>query len=86
MQKPGSSSVPIAIVGMACRFGGDATSSAKLWDLCAAGKDSWSPIPAENFDAKCPYHPSQQKASSVSCSENYDILTSSLTWSLLARR
>ncbi|KAF3769432.1 hypothetical protein M406DRAFT_245011 [Cryphonectria parasitica EP155] len=46
-----STTAPIAIVGMSCRFGGDATSPSKLWDLCAEGKDSWTPIPLERFDA-----------------------------------
>ncbi|KAF7554507.1 hypothetical protein G7Z17_g2865 [Cylindrodendrum hubeiense] len=44
--------MPIAIVGMSCRFGGDATSPSKLWELCATGKDSWSPIPAERFTGR----------------------------------
>ncbi|KAJ6131753.1 Type I Polyketide synthases (Type I PKS) [Penicillium samsonianum] len=43
--KPGAPSIPIAIVGMACRFSGDVTSPSKLWDLCAAGKDGWSSVP-----------------------------------------
>ncbi|KKK24815.1 hypothetical protein P175DRAFT_0548914 [Aspergillus ochraceoroseus IBT 24754] len=50
-----SSSFPVAIVGMSCRFGGDATSPSKLWELCAEGKDSWSPIPTERFDGKSLY-------------------------------
>jgi len=59
-------SAPIAIVGMACRFGGDATSPSKLWELCTSGKDSWSPIPAERFDVKSWYHPDNQKPGKVS--------------------
>jgi acyl transferase domain-containing protein len=57
---------PIAIVGMSCRFAGDATSPSKLWDLCVAGKDSWSPIPKERFDIKAWYHENPQKAGRVS--------------------
>ncbi|KAI0015263.1 polyketide synthase [Xylariomycetidae sp. FL0641] len=45
------SGAPIAIVGLSCKFGGDATSPSKLWDLCTSAKDAWSPIPHERFDA-----------------------------------
>ncbi|KAK9800099.1 hypothetical protein SCARD494_01892 [Seiridium cardinale] len=48
--------MPIAIIGMACRFGGEATSPSKLWDLCAAGKDGWSLIPKDRFDVQSLYH------------------------------
>ncbi|KAK3315921.1 type I polyketide synthase [Apodospora peruviana] len=56
-----SPQVPIAIVGMACRFPGGATSPSKLWNLCMAGKDGWSPIPAERFNAEAWYHPDAQR-------------------------
>ncbi|OTB00237.1 hypothetical protein M426DRAFT_15697 [Hypoxylon sp. CI-4A] len=46
---------PIAIVGMACRFPGDATSPSKLWDLCAEGRDGWSEIPQDRYDVKSLY-------------------------------
>lgn len=59
-------SIPIAIVGMACRFGGDATSPSKLWDLCAAGKDGWAPVPETRFDVKSLYHPNNTKVGRVS--------------------
>lgn len=64
--KPGAPSIPIAIVGMACRFSGDVTSPSKLWDLCAAGKDGWSSIPESRFDVKSLYHADQAKAGRVS--------------------
>jgi hypothetical protein len=57
---------PIAIIGMSCRFGGDATSPSKLWDLCVSGKDSWSPIPAERFDGKSHYNKTKGKLGRVS--------------------
>ncbi|KAI0382397.1 hypothetical protein F5Y04DRAFT_45677 [Hypomontagnella monticulosa] len=40
-----SRSRPVAIVGMACRFAGDATSPSNLWDLCANGQVGRSPLP-----------------------------------------
>lgn len=57
--------IAIAIVGMACRFGGDVDSPSKLWDLCAAGKDGWSPIPEQRFDVKSLYHEDKNRIGRV---------------------
>lgn len=51
-----AASIPIAIVGMACRFSGDVTSPSQLWELCASGKDGWTTIPESRFDVKSLYH------------------------------
>lgn len=59
-------SIPIAIVGMACRFSGNVRNSAQLWELCANGNDGWSPIPDSRFDVKSLYHPNGSKAGRVS--------------------
>ncbi len=48
---------PIAIVGMAGRFPGEATEPRKLWDMCAQGEDAWTPLPAKRFHAEAFYHP-----------------------------
>ncbi|OBT83083.1 hypothetical protein VE02_08866 [Pseudogymnoascus sp. 03VT05] len=53
--------VLIAIVGMSCRFSGDVNSPEKLWELCEACKDGWSPIPEARFDIKSLYHPDKEK-------------------------
>ncbi|XWW99229.1 hypothetical protein V2A60_007238 [Cordyceps javanica] len=45
---------PIAIVGSACRFPGDATSPSKLWDLLKAPRDLSREV--ERFNAKAFYH------------------------------
>ncbi|KAM3534572.1 hypothetical protein MY4038_002122 [Beauveria bassiana] len=45
---------PIAIVGSACRFPGDATSPSKLWDLLKSPRDLSQDI--ERFNAKGFYH------------------------------
>ena len=67
--------IPIAIVGMACRFGGDVTSPSKLWDLCAAGTDSWSPIPEDRFNVKSLYHPDKNRIGRVRLTRPKPILT-----------
>ncbi|KAE8384250.1 putative polyketide synthase [Aspergillus alliaceus] len=55
-------SIPIAIVGMACRFSGNVRNPTQLWELCANGKDGWSHIPDSRFDVKSLYHPDNSKA------------------------
>lgn len=51
-------SEPIAIVGSACHFAGDASSPSKLWDLLREPRDVRSEIPDSRFSAKGFYHPS----------------------------
>ncbi|KAI2734306.1 hypothetical protein DTO013E5_10055 [Penicillium roqueforti] len=48
---------PIAIVGSACRFPGDATTPSKLWDLLRSPRDVLSEIPESRFSTKAFYHP-----------------------------
>ncbi|KAL4922536.1 hypothetical protein BDW62DRAFT_54743 [Aspergillus aurantiobrunneus] len=53
--------MPLAIIGMACRFAGDASSPEKLWQLCADGTSAWKAIPESRFAQKQLYHPDNQK-------------------------
>lgn len=74
--------VPIAIVGMASKFSGDASSPSKLWELCASGGDGWSRIPADRFNVESLYHPEKEKVGRVSiknyfASYAYNMLTKS---------
>jgi acyl transferase domain-containing protein len=62
--------VPIAIIGMACRFSGDIDSPSKLWHACAEGKSAWSRIPASRFNLDGIYHPNGAKVNTVS----FDVL------------
>ncbi|KAH0404852.1 putative polyketide synthase, partial [Aureobasidium melanogenum] len=48
---------PIAIVGSACRFAGDATSPSKLWELLKNPRDVQTEIPSSRFSAHGYYHP-----------------------------
>lgn len=58
--------MPIAIIGMSCRFPGDATSPEKLWDLCANARSAWSKIPKSRFNQEAWYHPHNGHAGTVS--------------------
>lgn len=48
---------PVAVVGTACRFAGDATSPSKLWDLVKSPRDVLSRLPGGRFNADGFYHP-----------------------------
>ncbi|KAL3429943.1 hypothetical protein BDV09DRAFT_200122 [Aspergillus tetrazonus] len=53
--------MPIAVVGMSCRFAGGATSPEKLWQLCAEGRSAWSKVPQSRFNQTAFYHPDGQR-------------------------
>ncbi|KAM7200700.1 hypothetical protein V8F20_005202 [Naviculisporaceae sp. PSN 640] len=50
--------IPLAVVGIGCRFPGDATSPDKLWDLLAEGKSAWSRVPSDRWNEEAFLHPS----------------------------
>jgi acyl transferase domain-containing protein len=56
----------LAIIGMGCRFSGEATNPEKLWDLLVHKKSTWSEIPESRFRAKGVYHPNQKRKGLVS--------------------
>ncbi|KAK8914934.1 Fusarin C synthetase [Metarhizium anisopliae] len=47
---------PIAVVGVACRFPGEATSPSKLWDLVCEKRDVQKPISSDRFNADAFYN------------------------------
>ncbi|KAL4941786.1 hypothetical protein BDV06DRAFT_222773 [Aspergillus oleicola] len=54
---PSIANIPIAIVGMGCRFPGDATSPERLWELCVNAKSAWSEVPEDRWNKDAFYHP-----------------------------
>jgi hypothetical protein len=56
----------IAVIGLSGRFPGQATNPDKLWEMCAAGKDAWSPLPCNRFNSEAFYHPDSGRNGSVS--------------------
>ncbi|KAI2885910.1 hypothetical protein CBS11852_8117 [Aspergillus niger] len=55
------STAPMAIIGMACRFSGGATSPEKLWDMIVQRRSGWSEIPTSRFNANGLYHPNGER-------------------------
>lgn len=57
--------MPIAIVGMSCRFPGDASSVKGLWEMCCSGRSAWSEIPKDRMNGDNYWHPNTSKHGSV---------------------
>ncbi|KAH8817121.1 putative polyketide synthase [Xylogone sp. PMI_703] len=53
--------MPIAVVGLSCRFPGGANNEASLWDMLAQGRHAWSEIPKERLNAAAFYHPDNNR-------------------------
>lgn len=65
-QQPSSKTImPIAIVGMSCRFPGEASSVEGLWEMCCSGKSAWSEIPKDRMNGENYWHPNTSKHGSV---------------------
>ncbi|MBX7268175.1 SDR family NAD(P)-dependent oxidoreductase [Micromonospora sp. Llam7] len=57
---------PIAIVGMACRFPGDADTPDALWDLLAGGREGFGPFPADRgWDVAAIFDPTGERPGST---------------------
>lgn len=61
-----AATMPIAIIGIGCRFPGDTTSPEKLWKLCTQAKSAWSEIPKDRYNQKAFYHPDGESKGTVS--------------------
>ncbi|KAL4925328.1 type I polyketide synthase [Aspergillus undulatus] len=47
---------PIAIVGLSCKFAGDASTPEGFWHMLAAGRSAWSEIPTSRFNLTGSFH------------------------------
>ena len=69
--KQDPSVMPIAIVGMSCRFSGGANNLEDMWRLCSEGRSAWSEIPKSRFNADAFYHPDPERTNSVRFSSDH---------------
>ena len=60
---------PIAITGLSCKLGGDASDAENLWTMLAEGRNAWSQIPHSRFDSKGAYHVDPDRLGTVSLSQ-----------------
>jgi Beta-ketoacyl synthase, N-terminal domain len=58
--------MPIAIVGMGCRFPQDATSPERLYDMILRKQSARSDIPSDRFNVDAFYHPDSDRNGMVS--------------------
>ncbi|KAH8588580.1 putative lovastatin nonaketide synthase [Bisporella sp. PMI_857] len=56
---------PIAIIGMSCRFPGEASSIKGFWDLISNARSAWTEVPANRFNVDSYYHPSPERQGAV---------------------
>ncbi|KAL1881223.1 Type I Iterative PKS [Diaporthe australafricana] len=64
-------SEPIAIIGLSCKFAGDASNAENLWKMLAEAKSAWSEIPESRFNSKGVYHPDPEKVGGVAVKGAY---------------
>lgn len=57
--------VPIAVVGVSCRFPGDATNPAAFWSMLDNGKSAHSEFPPDRVNINGFYHPSGDRQGTV---------------------
>lgn len=56
---------PIAVVGMSCRFSGEATSVEGLWEMLRHGRTGHGPVPSSRYQASAWHHPSHERKGAV---------------------
>ncbi|KAJ6788507.1 hypothetical protein PWT90_01621 [Aphanocladium album] len=64
---------PIAIVGAACRFAGEASSLGSLWDMISKVKTGHCAVPSDRWDSKSWYHPDPDRKGGITPQHGYFI-------------
>lgn len=57
--------VPIAIIGMGCRYPAGAKSPEELWNVVAEGRAGWTEVPQDRFNHEAFYHPDPEIAGAI---------------------
>ncbi|KAI1455311.1 putative polyketide synthase [Annulohypoxylon moriforme] len=58
-------SIPIAIIGMGCRYPAGANNPEALWSVVAEGRDGWTEVPPDRFNGDSFYHPDPDAPGSI---------------------
>lgn len=62
---------PLAIIGIACRFAGDATDPRSLWKFLLDGQCAAGHLPTERFNAIGYYHPDPEHGGTTATTRGY---------------
>ncbi|KAI1261177.1 PKSN polyketide synthase for alternapyrone biosynthesis [Xylariaceae sp. FL1019] len=62
---------PIAIVGAACRFAGEASSLGSLWDMISNVKTGYGLVPSDRWDGKVWHHPDADRKGGIGPQHGY---------------
>ncbi|KAF2139378.1 uncharacterized protein K452DRAFT_352624 [Aplosporella prunicola CBS 121167] len=63
--------LPIAVVGLACRFPGDATSPTEFWNFICNARTALTEIPKDRFNIDAFYHPSPARQGAINVRGGY---------------
>ncbi|KAI5922046.1 hypothetical protein F4810DRAFT_303598 [Camillea tinctor] len=58
---PNDNSQAIAVIGMSCRFPGNASNIEGLWEICAKAQEAWSEWPKDRFNKDAFYHANPER-------------------------
>ena len=56
---------PVAVVGMSCRFSGEASSVEGFWEMLRHGRTGHGPVPSSRYQASAWHHPSHERKGAV---------------------
>ncbi|KAI1420233.1 hypothetical protein F5Y12DRAFT_719784 [Xylaria sp. FL1777] len=65
------SSSDIAIIGLACRFPGEARSPAAFFEMLLQGRDAWTDVPPTRFNSHAFLHPNRERPGSLVAGGGY---------------
>ncbi|CAD6442880.1 62e7626d-0f35-4e4a-b9b1-5f30bfcc7997 [Sclerotinia trifoliorum] len=65
------SNIPIAVIGLACRFPGGIHDAESLWEVLIRGQSTWSDVPADRYNWRSFHHPTRGSTSAHSSRGGY---------------
>lgn len=65
MDNTSSCPEPIAVIGLGCRFAGQAASLDGFWEMLRDGRKEHGPVPASRYQAAAWKHPSHERKGAV---------------------
>ncbi|KAJ5757120.1 Acyl transferase/acyl hydrolase/lysophospholipase [Penicillium nucicola] len=64
-EKQGNASEPIAVVGMSCRFSGEANSVEGFWEMLRHGRVGHGRVPSSRYEASGWHHPNHERQGAI---------------------